>query len=114
MRKMLLLAGMLCGALFLTGCGNDVDENKSTTQIQEEVAKMDAAQIQAMVDKYQKAIEAKSAELKVQADKLAKIPPTELLGDDAKAIKAKMTDLTDSINRLKTNMEAYAEGLKKK
>lgn len=114
MRKMLLLAGMLCGALFLTGCGNDVDENKSTTQIKEEVSKMDASQIQAMVDKYQKAIEERAAELKVEADKLAQIPLTEQTGDAAKASRAKIEELKNSINRLKTNMEAYAEGLKKK
>lgn len=114
MRKMLLLVGMLCGALFLTGCGNDVDENKTPAQIQEEVAKMNASDIQAMVEKYQKAIDAKSAELKAEGEKLAKIPLTEQLGDNAKSIKDKMANITESLKKLQANMAAYAEGLKKK
>ena len=114
MKKMLLLAGMLCGALFLAGCGNGVDENKTPAQIQEEVAKMNVSDIQAMVAKYQKAIEAKTQELKAETEKLAKIPLTEQLGKDAQATKDKMAKITESLKKLEANMATYAEGLKKK
>jgi hypothetical protein len=74
----------------------------------------DAAQIQKGIDAYTKAIDAKTAEIKVEADKLAKIPLTEMLGDDAKALQSKIADMTKSLDKLKANLEAYAEGLKSK
>ena len=107
--KKLFLFAMMCGAMFvLAGCGQQAD------QIKTEVQSMSAADIQAKVDAYKKAIEAKSAELKAEGEKLAKIPLTEQLGDKAKGIQANMGTLKDSISKLTANMNAYAEGLKAK
>ena len=114
MKKFMLMALLCCGALFLAGCGDSVDENKTPEQIKAEVASMNAADIQKMIEKYQKAIEEKAAEVKVEADKLAKIPLTEQLGDEAKALRGNIEELTSSLNKLKANAEAYIEGLKKK
>lgn len=110
----MMAAIALCGAVVLTGCGNGVDENKTPAQIQSEAANMSVEDIQAMVAKYQKAIEAKSAELKKEADKLAKIPLQEQLGKDAQALRGEISKLTQSLNKLKANAEAYAKSMKNK
>lgn len=113
--KKLFLFAMMCGAMFvLAGCGQQADENKTPDQIKTEVQSMSAADIQAKVDAYKKAIEAKSAELKAEGEKLAKIPLTEQLGEEAGKIKGNMGTLKDSISKLTANMNAYADGLKAK
>lgn len=112
--KHLSLVVALALGLLTAGCGQKADENKTPEQIKQEVGQMDAAQIQKEIDAYTKAIEAKTAEIKVEADKLAKIPLTEMLGDDAKALQSKIADMTKSLDKLKANLEAYAEGLKGK
>ena len=114
MKKLMLLLVAACGIFLLAGCGQGVDENKTPAQIQSEVANMSAQDIQAMIVKYQKAIEAKAAELKAEADKLAKIPLTQQLGDEAKKLRDNMANITTSLDKLKANMAAYAEGLKAK
>lgn len=114
MKKFMLMALLCCGALFLAGCGDSVDENKTPEQIKTEVASMNAADIQKMIEKYQKAIEEKAAEVKVEADKLAKIPLTQQLGDEAKKLRSNISGLTESLDKLKANMAAYVDGLKQK
>jgi len=114
MKKMTFAMGLFAAtAVLLTGCGQEADENKTPTQIKSEISNMTMDDIKAMMDKYQQAIEKKSAELKVEADKLAKIPLTEQLGDEAKKIKADMAEISESIKKLSENMKAYAEGLGK-
>ncbi|MPN00032.1 hypothetical protein SDC9_147226 [bioreactor metagenome] len=100
--------------LLMAGCGQKADENKTPEQIKQEVTQMDTAQIQKQIDVYTNAIKAKSAELKVETDKLAKIPLTEMLGDEAKSLQGKIAEMTKSLDKLKANLEAYAEGLKTK
>lgn len=113
MKKVCLMLAVLCGAMFFAGCGNSADENKTPAQIQSEVSKMNTADIQAMVSKYQKAIEEKSAQLKAETEKLAKIPLAEQLGKEAKAVKENIGKLSESLQKLNANMQAYADGLKK-
>ena len=113
MKKLMLAVTVLATALIMVGCGSKADENKTPEQIKQEVTKMDAASIQAVIADYQKAIEAKSAELQKEADKLKELKPEEMLGDKAKSIKDNMAGLSQSIDKLKANMQAYAEGLKK-
>ena len=74
---------------------------------------MDAASIQAVIADYQKAIDAKTAELQKEGEKLKALKPDEVLGEKGKSIKDNMDALGKSIDKLKANMEAYAEGLKK-
>lgn len=114
MKKFLMLCFAVCGMLFFAGCSEKVDENKTPEQIKAELASMDAADIQEMITKYQKAIEEKTAELKVEVEKLAKIPLTEQLGEEAKKIRANQAEITKSLDKLKANLAAYAEGLKTK
>ena len=76
-------------------------------------AELQAAR-EAVIAKYAKAIEAKSQELARETEKLSKVPLTEQLGDEAKKIRANMAGLTESLDKLKANMEAYTDGLKAK
>ena len=104
----------LCSIAFLAGCGNGVDENKTPAEIRSEAEKMSVEDIQAMIVKYQKAIEEKAADLKKETEKLAKIPLKDQLGEDGKAVRAEMAEITKSLNKLKENAEAYAQSLKAK
>jgi hypothetical protein len=52
--------------------------------------------------------------VKAEAEKLAKIPLTQQLGDEAKKLRDNMSNITTSLDKLKANMAAYAEGLKAK
>ena len=115
MKKLMLAMVMAMAALVMAGCGDGkkADESKSPETIKQEVAKMDAADIQKTVANYQAAIEKKTAELNKKADELKQIPLTEMMGDKAKKIQGDMAEITKSIDKLKTNMAAYAEGLKK-
>jgi len=114
MKKALFLGLMLGCVMFLAGCGQEASEDKTPEQIKQEVVSMNAADIEAMIAKYNKAIEAKAAELKKETDKLSKIPLTEQLGDEAKKIRGNVKEITASLDKLKATMEAYADGLKAK
>ncbi len=114
MKNLFVMALALCGILFLAGCGNGVDENKTPEEIKAEVASMSAEDIAETITAYQKAIEAKTAEMAAEAAKLKDIPITEMLGDEAKKIKDNVGSIEDSIAKLTKNMQAYADGLKAK
>ncbi len=114
MKKLLYLMALVASMVIFAGCGNKADENKTPAQIQAEVQNMDLAQIQAVIADYQKAIEKKATELKKEADKLAQIPLTEQLGDEAKKVRENMSNLKDSLAKLQANLAAYTEGLKQK
>ena len=113
MKKMLMMLGIVCGALFFAGCGDaKVDENKTPDEIKQEVAKMSTSDIQKMVEAYKAEIEKKAEALKAEGDKLSKIPLTQQLGDEANGIRANMDSLKASLDKLQKNLNAYAEGLK--
>lgn len=114
MKPMSLIVAALALGLFVAGCGQKVDENKTPEQIKQEVAKMDTAQIQKQIDAYSDAIKAKTAELQAETDKLAKIPLTQMLGDEAKSQQAKIAESTKALDKLKASLEAYTQGLKSK
>ena len=113
MKKLLILALAICGMLFMAGCGDGVDESKTPEQIKSEVANMSVADIEAMAAKYQKAIAKKTAELEVEVKKLADIPLTEQLGDEAKKLRGNIDELKTSLEKLKANLDAYLAGMKK-
>lgn len=100
--------------ILLIGCGSSggVDENKTVAQIVEEVKQMDMAQIQSKIEQYTDAIEAKKTELEPLITELKKIPITQMLGEDAKKIKADMEEIKSSITTLKQKMDVYVNALK--
>ena len=99
MKKLFVMALVLCGALFFAGCGSNVDENKTPEQIREEVATMSVEEIGGIITEYQEAIAAKVAELEAEVAKLG--------GMSAE----KVEELTASIEKLEANVAAYSEGL---
>ena len=102
------------GVAVLAGCGSGVSEDKPIAQVEQEAQTMDEAKLQSMVDKYKAAIEAKKSDIQKLQAQLKEIPMTELMGDKAKALKADIQDITDSVNALTKRMQVYASELSKK
>ena len=108
----MFVAALLMSAMVMYGC-SQADEDKTPEQIKQEIVNMDVAKIQSIIADYQEAIADKTAELEKEAAKLKEIKITEMFGEEAKAIKNNMADITKSLDKLKDNMKAYSEGLKK-
>lgn len=105
----LLAAGF--GLLLLSGCSGGADENKTPEQIRAEVQTLDRAAIEKQIQTYLSAIDAKKAEMDKELAKLKAIPLSEILGDKAQQIKADLSQLTVSLEKLSANLQAYREGL---
>jgi hypothetical protein len=106
-----LLAGLMLAAM-LTGCGGSgIDENKPMDQVAADAAKMNQAELQKMVDKYEAALAEKGKELDALKDQVKEIPLTEMMGDKAKALKADLDEITASLGKLKDQMAVYAKEL---
>lgn len=111
MKKISFVAGLIVAAL-LTGCGSGgVDESKPIDQVAAEAAEMGQAELQKMVDKYEAAIADKMAEIDVLKEKVKEIPLTEMMGEDAKALKDDISSITESVNSLKDRLTVYAKEL---
>jgi SMC interacting uncharacterized protein involved in chromosome segregation len=98
----------------LAGCGGGVSEDKPIAQVEQEAQTMDKAKLQAMVDKYKAAIDAKKSDIQQLQAQLKEIPMAELMGEKAKAIKSDIEAITDSVNALTKRMQVYASELSKK
>ena len=117
MRK--LLAGLMALGMVVcvAGCSGKASEDKSLDEIKAEAEKMNAEQLEAKVQEYEKAIEAKQPEI----DKLKKELSTGLTGvlsgkkpENADELKAKLDELEASVKALNERMKIYADELKKK
>ncbi len=106
-----LLALCLCAIL---GCGKKADENKPISEVKAEAEKMDTDGLRDMAMVYQKAIAAKSSEVEKLSAKLKDIPAAEMLGAEAKELKADIDNLNKSISALKERFEVYYQNLKDK
>lgn len=110
MKKVL---AVLLMAVVLVGCSGGASETKPIADVQKEAQTMDVDKLTVMVESYQAAIESKKGEIaKVQA-KLKEIPVTELLGEDAKALKGDLSDISASVKALTERMKIYASEAKK-
>jgi len=96
----------------ILGCGKKADENKPIIEVKAEAEKMDADGLRAMAMVYQKAIAAKNSEVEKLTAKLKDIPVTELLGKEAKELKADIENINQSISALKERFEVYYQKLK--
>jgi len=104
---------VLC-SLVLFGCGKKADENKPLNEVKAEAEQMSVGELRSMAMKYKNAILAKEPEVKKLADQLKKIPVTEMLGPEAKEIKAEMDALSKSISALKQRFQVYYDKLEEK
>lgn len=114
--KKITLCALLVVSLFaFTGCGKKkADPNKPVDQVKAEADKMDAKQLQQMVDSYQEALNAKKVDVeKIVAD-LKKVPLTEMAGDKAKAFTANIDSVNKTIAALNERMKIYADKLAEK
>jgi predicted nucleic acid-binding Zn-ribbon protein len=73
---------------------------------------MDTDGLRAMAMSYKEAIAAKSSDLEKLAASLKDIPVTEILGAEAKSLKADMVNLEKSVSALKERFEVYYQKLK--
>ena len=98
----------------ILGCGKKADENKPISEVKAEAEKMDTDGLRTMAMVYQKAIAAKHSEVEKLSAKLKEIPATEMLGAEAKELKADIDNLNTSISALKERFEVYYQNLKDK
>ena len=103
---------MVVLSLLLFGCGKKTDENKPISQVQAEASKMNINDLKAMAMTYKEAIEAKKADVEKIAAKLKEIPVTQMLGEQAKQLKADIDSLNKSVNALKERFQVYYDQLK--
>ena len=96
----------------ILGCGKKADENKPISEVKAEVEKMDTDGLRAMAMAYKETITAKSSDLEKLTAKLKDIPVTQMLGAEAKSLKADMVNLEKSVSALKERFEVYYQKLK--
>ena len=105
-----ILAPVILICFVLAGCGG-VSEDRPIAEVKAEAAKMASKDLQAMVDKYKKAIESKNEALKKLKDKLSKVPVTEIMADEAKALKGDIDGVAKSIKALSDRLNVYVREL---
>ena len=108
--KIVLFCLLIC--CLLAGCGKKADESKPLGEVKAEAEKMDAEQLRSMATKYMDAVKSKEAEIEKVAAKLKDIPVTEMLGSEAKSLKAEIDNLNKSVSALKQRFDIYYNKLK--
>ena len=101
-------------ALTLFGCSKKADENKPISEVKTEAEQMSVEKLKSMAMSYQEAITAKKGELEKLANKLKDIPVTEIMGEEAKALKADIDALNKSLSALQERFTIYYNTLKEK
>jgi uncharacterized protein YggE len=101
-------------SLAILGCGKKADESKPLSEVKAEAEKMSVADLQAKAKMYKDAIAAKTGEVEKLAAKLKGIAVTEMMGDEAKKIKADVDSVTKSLSALKERFQVYYDKLKEK
>ena len=111
-RNIILCCLLALCPLAILGCGKKADENKPLSEVKAEAEKMDTDGLRKMAMAYKEAVEAKKSEVEKLTAKLKDIPVTEILGAEAKALKADIENLNKSISALKERYEVYYQKLK--
>jgi uncharacterized lipoprotein YehR (DUF1307 family) len=106
----LFLLVMCSVAMF--GCGKKADESKPMDEVKAEAEKMDAGQLRAAAMEYKDAIVAKKGDIEKITAKLKEIPVAEMMGEQAKGLKADIESLEKSVSALKARFDVYYGKLK--
>lgn len=114
MKRVVLLALVCAFTMSFAGCSKKADENKPLDQVKAEAEKMSVADLRSTAMAYKDAIAAKVEEVQKEGLKLKDVPLTEMLGDKAKTIKAKVDELQKSVSALTERYKTYLDELKKK
>lgn len=104
---------VLC-SLVLLGCGAKADEDKPLSEVKAEVEQMNVEKLRQMALAYEEAILGKRGEVEKLAAELKGIPVAEMLGSEAKELKAEIENLNKSISALKERFGVYYNKLKEK
>ena len=102
----ILLLLVMCSVAIL-GCGKKADETTPMSEVKAEAEKMDAGQLRAVAMEYKDAIVAKKGELEKIATKLKEIPVAEIMGTEAKGLKADIESLEKSVSALQARFDVY-------
>ena len=113
MKKVIgVVAALVMASVFVAGCGSTASETKPVTEVQSEAKTMSTSQLEQIIKTYKAAIEAKDVQVKALQAKIKTIPITQLLGDEARAIKDDVTKLAGSVQALTERLNVYAKALK--
>lgn len=109
----------LCGVLAFCvlafcGCGKKADESKPLSEVEAEAEKMDVAKLKAAALEYKDAILAKKEDVAEITAQLKEIPIANMLGEEAKGLKADIDGLNESVSALKSRFDVYYNKLKEK
>jgi hypothetical protein len=113
-KKSILILVLAAASLVIFGCGKKADENKPMAEVKAEAEKMNVEQLKSMAMSYKSAIEAKTKDIDALATKLKEIPVANMLGEEAKKIKADIDEVTKSLEALKERFDVYYNALKEK
>ena len=112
LKNVILCCLLILCPLAVFGCGKKADENKPLSEVTTEAEKMDTDGLRAMAMAYKEAIAAKKGDLEKLTAKLKDIPVTEMLGEEAKGLKADMENLEKSVSALQDRFKIYYDKLK--
>jgi len=113
-KNIILYSVLVAGLIVAVGCGKKADENKPISEVRAEAEKMNTDELRAAAMAYKKAIEAKKGDVEKLADQLKEIPIDEMLGEEAKSLKADMDELQQSVSALQERFQIYYDKLKEK
>lgn len=112
--KLVILCLLAFCLVSFAGCGKKADENKPVSEVEAEAEKMNADKLRSMAMTYKDALMAKRGEVEELVGKLKEIPITEMLGDEAKGLKAEIENLDKSASALMERFQIYYKKLKEK
>ena len=104
---------VVCAAV-LFGCKQKADETKAISDVKTEAEQMSTGKLRKMAMAYKDTIMAKKDEVQKFVDKLKDIKLTEMMGPEAKGLKADIDSLTKSLSALKERFGIYYDKLKEK
>jgi len=91
-----------------------VDMQKPIAEVQTQAQAMNVESLKATAQAYKDAILAKQADVEKLMAKIKEIPITEALGEQAKTLKADLSNLETSVKALKERFQVYYNTLKEK
>jgi len=102
--------------LVLVGCGGSggTDTDTPVSELKQEAETLSVENLKAKAESYEKAISQKLQDLEPLKEKLAAIPMTEQMGEEAKALQGDIASLTTELNDLKERLAVYVDALKEK
>ena len=92
----------------------DIDLEKTVTDLQAEAVKMNVESLRSLALKYKDAITQKQAEWKVLTDKLAAVPATEKMGEEARTLQNELSVVAESSQEIMQRFNLYLGVIKEK